>query len=170
MAEKAVAVAPCSASRSILGAALTFRGMKQIMKDDPAIAKLRESTWRALDYGTLLTFLLGHDAQMAKRLAENPDIARIIEKVLADGNRYPKLRGADDWMMLRFVNPSEAEVAKQAYLANEATQLMADLGTRLSKSGPRISEYMLAMMNGKPDEAAKILDEAEASGVPVPRL
>jgi tetratricopeptide (TPR) repeat protein len=170
LAEEAHAVAPSRATRRSLKSALLFRAHQNLVKVEPAYAAMATRAFRSLGPSYLIAAALAREGKPRAAALANADVRRAIDLVLETETKFPDTPDEWTWAMLGASHPQEAPRIVKAYREDKLVGPSRAIGRKLSPlSGTDALAASWALeMAGKKAEAAALLKQAAAEGVPLP--
>ena len=168
LAEEAHAAAPSEATESTLISALVLRAHSSMIEQDAAYAKLAKKTKRSFG-SDLVRYLIG-DKSFRAKLAANPDIKRLAAFVLEEFRRDPEAVTATECALVGAVSPEEVAKIEEKIKSNERHRVYGQIERLMQPDSANgaIRDYWMLQLEGKPDQAKKVMADLAARGIAVP--
>jgi len=170
LVEEAHAVAPSSATRRTLVAALLFRAGQTLARQDAAYAEMASRAGRSLAPIYLVAVALTRPDEQRDAALNNADVRRAVSLLLEDSQAFPAEGISWDWAMLRAGQPDEAARVASTVRQDEVRRIGRAIDLLLSpmSATAAFDAYWSALIDGNEDEGAEILRRSAARGVPMP--
>lgn len=171
LAESAYQAAPSVATRGYLEGALLFRAGGNLTRKDADFKALAAQTRRAVSPSDLLAAVLERDGKLRSLALADTDVQRALELIRETRRKDREQPSSWAWAMLRYDQAESEKLAK--ILREDALDgLTRALNVKLhpfnAEKALRASWSLRAA--GKEKEAAAILQQCEARGLPMPHL
>ena len=169
LAEEAHAAAPSNGTASTLSAALLFRAHTALCRADVEYAKVAERTKRSI--GTMLVYYaLSSESSFRVKAVANPDVKRLAALALEDFKLDPEGIDPKGWVVVHAVRPAEAAPIAAGVKANERQRITRRISRLLSplSATSGLDDYFALLLEGKSEEAQRILADLKAKKIPVP--
>lgn len=162
--------APSSATRHSLISALAFRALNSLAAKSPALAGAVKKHRRTMGPRYLLAALARHHETARAHLKNDPDVKRLIALEQESAKAFPKGRDAVEWALLSRIDPDEAGRVARAIHDNAADELYWKIMEHIARINPSraMDSYWKLEIDGKPAEAAKIVEEFRKLGIELP--
>jgi hypothetical protein len=169
LAEEAHAAAPSSGTLALRIEAHRHRAHQALAAQDKGYTELAKKTRRSLG-PHLVTWALGHEGPRRDLALANADVRRVIELTLEQLKAFPDKPGVFTWAVLRASHPAEAEKVARRLKGSPREPLTRALNRAVSPLSTTVTleAYWSLLLEGKPDEAGKLLREQAKKGVPLP--
>ena len=121
-------------------------------------------------FGSLLIRYFIGDKRFQTKIANNPDIKRIVGINLDEFRRDADNIAASEWAMIRAVSPQEAPAIAAKLQVNERLKVHTKIERIMNpdSTSEALNHYWMLQIEGKDSEARQVFAELAARGIPVP--
>jgi hypothetical protein len=170
LAEEAHAAAPSEATEWFLTQALCFRASLTILRTNADYARIVAQSYRSTDHAFLLAKAVEDNGPLRSAILANADIQRAVNSWISLYKKDPKVASGWAWLLLRAARPDWAGHVAQRLSDDEAGALRGEIEIHLHPldANRTIEAYAARLAAGQVAEAAAILKQAAARGVPLP--
>lgn len=169
LAEEGHQAYPSESTGNLLVVALLFRAQQRLRATDAGFAALCKKSERSL--GTfLVNWVLARGGPARAKLLADEDIRRAQRIRLTQLRRFPEGRGVSDWSLLVASHPKEAAAIARRIRERKSDGIAAAIDLRLSplSGSATVVRAMVLEVEGKGDEARRLVASKAAEGVPLP--
>jgi hypothetical protein len=170
LAEEAHKASPSIGTEGLLIQTLLQRAHQELIKKEPAYAKLAAKAARSLGATYLIAVALAREGPAQKAALAHADVQRVNQLLQDRCRRFPTDADPWTWAMLKAAQPEEAERLAKIIKTDELTRVERTIGLKTSPLGAALTyrEHWALLIDGKEAEARSVLEALAKQGVPMP--
>ena len=169
LAEEAHAIAESDGTASMLLYTYLYRAHTTLIKQETEYAKLATKTKRSLSTW-FVYYIIAENGPLKAKVSANADVKRLADLALAEFKADHDEVGPGTFILLRAVDPDAAKPIAEKAKANERLHVRTKIDRLLApySAAAVVSDVWLLRLDGKDDEAKKLLADAVVKGIPLP--